>query len=90
MNVLLKAVSALAFIISCVWASFTFDFEPIIAAIGSLGALLGLIVNEREKKKEREEVARAKRSLGSLSGGLTGKIARDIARRAAEKKREEE
>ncbi len=42
-----KILALVAFVLSCFWCYFNFGFEPVIAAVVSLSALLGLWVTER-------------------------------------------
>jgi hypothetical protein len=44
---ILKALSIVALVLSFLWCYFSFGFEPIIAAVASLIALIGLWLTEK-------------------------------------------
>ena len=52
LNLLLKTITVIAFILSCLWSYYNFGFEPVIAAIVSLSALVGLFVEQKINKSE--------------------------------------
>lgn len=48
----LKILAVIVFVLSCLWSYYNFGFEPVIAAVGSLITLIGLMVSERFSKNK--------------------------------------
>ncbi len=54
LNLILKLLALVAFVLSCFWSYFQFNFEPIIAAVVSLIALISLFIEGKIHKAKNK------------------------------------
>jgi len=61
LNFTLKILAVIALVLSCLWSYYNFGFEPIIAVVVSLSALIALWISGKINKN-KAEITQSQRS----------------------------